>query len=83
VKLIPHCAYFGSGFLASLHLHARLAPEQPFERLFVDLEASPYHDLVLAKDGRVTVPDGPGLGRDPDPEILRRYAVSAPTVLRA
>ena len=24
VRLIPHCAYFGPGFLASLHLHARL-----------------------------------------------------------
>lgn len=83
VRLIPHCAYFGAGFLASLHLHARLAPEQPFERLFVDLEASPYHDLVLVKDGHLTVPDGPGLGRDPDLEILRRYAVTAPTVLRA
>ncbi len=46
---MPHCAYFGAGFLASLHLHARLAPDQPFERLFVDLEASPYHDMVEAK----------------------------------
>nr|WP_283949611.1 mandelate racemase/muconate lactonizing enzyme family protein [Limobrevibacterium gyesilva] len=83
VRLIPHCAYFGPGFLASLHLHARLAPDQPFERLFVDLEASPYHELVLATNGRVNVPDGPGLGRDPDPAVLARYAVSAPTVLRA
>jgi len=83
VRLIPHCAYFGPGFLASLHLHARLAPHEPFERLFVDLEASPYHDLVLARDGRVAVPDGPGLGRDPDMDILARYAVSPPTVTRA
>ena len=29
------------------------------------------------------IPDGPGLGRDPDPDILRRYALSAPTVIRA
>ena len=56
--------------------------QRPFERLFVDLEASPYHDLVEAKGGRVTVPDGPGLGRDPDLDILRRYALSAPTILR-
>jgi L-alanine-DL-glutamate epimerase-like enolase superfamily enzyme len=83
VRLIPHCAYFGPGFLASLHLHAKLALEQPFERLFVDLEANPYHELVRVKNGRVSVPEGPGLGRDPDEEILRRYAVSAPTVLRA
>ena len=83
VRLIPHCAYFGPGFLASLHLHARLAPKEPFERLFMDLEASPYHDAVVARGGRVAVPQGPGLGVDPDPAILGRYAVSAPTVLRA
>ena len=83
MRLIPHCAYFGPGFLASLHLHARLAPKEPFERLFMDLEASPYHDAVVARGGRVAVPQGPGLGVDPDPAILGRYAVSAPTVLRA
>ena len=82
-RFVPHCAYFGPGFLASLHLAAALAPAAPFERLFVNLEASPYHDLIDAKDGRVTVPEAPGLGRDPDLDILRRYALSAPTVLRA
>ena len=75
VRLVPHCAYFGPGFLASLHLHAALSPEAPFERLFVDLEASPYHERVQAKDGKVAVPDGPGLGADPDPAVLRRYAI--------
>jgi L-alanine-DL-glutamate epimerase-like enolase superfamily enzyme len=82
VRLIPHCAYFGPGFLASLHLHTRLAPGTPFERLFMTLEASPYHDAIEAKGGRVTVPQGPGLGVDPDPEILRRYAVTSPTVIK-
>ena len=83
IRLVPHCAYFGPGFLASLHLAAAVAPAAPFERLFVNLEASPYHDLVEAKGGRVTVPDAPGLGRDPDLDILGRYALSPPIVLRA
>lgn len=82
VRLIPHCAYFGPGFLASLHLHARLAPNLPFERLFMTLEASPYHNAVNAQAGHVPVPQGPGLGLDPDPRILQRYAVSSPTILR-
>jgi L-alanine-DL-glutamate epimerase-like enolase superfamily enzyme len=82
VRLVPHCAYFGPGWLASLHLAAALAPDAPFERLFVTLEASPYHELVQAPGGRVAVPDGPGLGRDPDMAILRRYAMSSPTVIR-
>jgi L-alanine-DL-glutamate epimerase-like enolase superfamily enzyme len=83
VRVVPHNAYFGAGFLASLHCNAALAPDAPFERLFIDLEASPYHELVVAKDGRVTVPDGPGLGRDPDMAVLRKYLVAEPTVHRA
>jgi D-galactarolactone cycloisomerase len=82
VRVVPHNAYFGPGFLASLHVNATVAPEAPFERLFIDLEASPFHDLVIAKDGKVTVPDGPGLGRDPDMGVLRRYQVAEPTVHR-
>ena len=47
VRVVPHNAYFGAGFLASLHCNAALAPDAPFERLFIDLEASPY-----ARSGR-------------------------------
>ena len=77
VRVVPHNAYFGSGYLASLHVNATIAPDAPFERLFIDLEASPLADWVVAKDGRAKVPDGPGLGCDPDMDILRRYLVSA------
>jgi D-galactarolactone cycloisomerase len=80
VRLVPHNAYFGAGFLASLHVNAALAPDAPFERLFIDLEASPYHDMVEATNGRVTVPAGPGLGRDPDMDVMRRYLVREPGV---
>ena len=79
---MPHNAYFGAGYLASLHVNTALAPDAPFERLFIDLEASPYHDLVEAKDGKVRVPDGPGLGRDPDLKVLRRHQVREPTIHR-
>ncbi len=82
VRMVPHCAYFGAGHLASLHLAAALAPDQPFERLFIDMEASPYDDLVLAEHGRMRIPDGPGLGRDPDLAVLRRYRTSEPTIHR-
>jgi D-galactarolactone cycloisomerase len=83
VRLVPHCAYFGPGYLASIHLNAALAPDVPFERIFVDLEASPYHELITAPGGKVRVPDGPGLGRDPDLEVMRRFRLGEPTVLRA
>ena len=58
VRLVPHNAYFGPGFLASLHVNATVAPDAPFERLFIDLEASPFHDMVDAKEG-----PGDGAGR--------------------
>lgn len=80
VRLVPHNAYYGPGYLTSLHVNAALAPDAPFERLYLDLEASPYHDLVKAKDGIVTVPEGPGLGADPDMAVLRKYLLAQPTV---
>ena len=80
VRVVPHNAYFGPGYLASLHVNATIAPDAPFERLFIDLEASPLHDLVLAKDGRVALPDAPGLGGDPDMDVLRRYLIAGPTL---
>jgi L-alanine-DL-glutamate epimerase-like enolase superfamily enzyme len=83
VRMVPHNAYFGPGFLASLHVVAALAPGAPFERLFIDLEASPLGDYLMARNGRVQVPQGAGLGCDPDMDVLRRYLVQQPTEHRA
>ena len=73
VRLVPHCAYFGPGFLASLHFAATLAHDVPFERLYVTLEASPFGPWLEAKGGKVAVPQTPGLGCDPDMAIVERY----------
>lgn len=83
VRLVPHNAYFGPGYLASLHLNATVAPEAPFEHIFVDLEASPWGDWVRPQQGRARVPDAPGLGCEPDMTILRRYALGEPSTHRA
>jgi D-galactarolactone cycloisomerase len=83
VDYVPHCFYFGPGYLASLHLAAAYAPERPFELFHGKLEASPYHDVVRAKDGMVTVPDGPGLGLEPDLSVLERYRLAPPVVISA
>ena len=80
--MVPHNAYFGPGFSPRCMSTRRSRREAPFERLFIDLEASPLHDLVVAKDGQVTVPDTPGLGIDPDMGVLRRYMVGAPTITK-
>src|SRR5687768_12167756 len=83
VDYVPHCFYFGPGFLASLHLCAAFAPEVPFEVFFGDLEASPYHAAVHAQRGRLTVPSGPGLGLEPDMRVIERYRLGATTVISA
>jgi D-galactarolactone cycloisomerase len=81
VDYVPHCFYFGPGYLASLHLAAAFAPAVPFELFFGDLEASPYHDAVRAKRGKLAVPTGPGLGLEPDMEVVNRYRMGAPVVI--
>jgi D-galactarolactone cycloisomerase len=83
IDYVPHCFYFGPGFLASLQLAAALAPQTAFELFFGDLEASPYHDAVRARDGRVTVPSGPGLGLEPDLAVIERYRLGPPLVIGA
>ncbi len=74
VTLMPHSPYFGPGFLATLHLTAaRGQPGALVERYHMDLEASLYGTLIDPVAGAFAVPDGPGLGRDPDPDVLRTY----------
>jgi D-galactarolactone cycloisomerase len=82
VRVVPHCAYFGPGYLASLHLVALLAPNTPFERLYVEFEARPFGAWLSARSGTVAVPNAPGLGCDPDMALLERYASEPVTTTR-
>ena len=70
VEVVPHSAYFGPGLLASLHLIAALTPEAPVERFYCDFDINPYHDAIHPKEGRIAIPQGPGLGLDPDPKVI-------------
>lgn len=81
VRLVPHCPYFGPGLIASLHLTAALPAGTPVERLFVDLEASPFGEWVDIEDGAMRVPQGAGLGADPDPALIARYRTHPPTIV--
>jgi len=73
VSMAPHTPYFGPGFLAGLHVNAAFPEETLVEWLYLDLEASLYGDAIIPKNGMVTLPQGPGLGYDPDPAIIARY----------
>jgi L-alanine-DL-glutamate epimerase-like enolase superfamily enzyme len=82
VRVVPHCPYFGPGFIASLHLIAALPNDVTVERLAIDLEASPFGDFIDIKDGAMRVPQGPGLGVDPDPALIARYRTHPANVIR-
>jgi L-alanine-DL-glutamate epimerase-like enolase superfamily enzyme len=76
--LMPHSPYFGPGLLATLHLLATLPDECLAEFFYYSaLPASLYGDAVRAVDGHMTVPDGPGLGVEPDLDVIREHAVAA------
>ncbi len=75
VTLVPHSPYFGPGLLASIHMAATFERETLVEYSFVALGASPLGDAIAVADGRMNVPTGPGLGRDPDADMIARYAV--------
>ncbi len=73
LKLMPHSPYFGPGWLATLQLISAVPEAGYVERLFVELQASLYGDYVNPADGNFKVPDGPGLGLEPDPDVIDRY----------
>lgn len=79
VEVAPHSPYFGPGFIATLHIAAARVERPLVEVLWLDMEANPFDPWVRAVDGKVRVPQGPGLGCDPDPALLARYARSDAT----
>jgi len=73
VTFVPHSFYFGPGLAATLHVVASTPGvpyvEMPPGHLVAPLTAEP----IGFKAGAVMVPDRPGLGADPDPDVLTRY----------
>jgi L-alanine-DL-glutamate epimerase-like enolase superfamily enzyme len=74
-RFAPHSPYFGPALLATIHLLAAIVPQTPVEAYFFDLEAGPFGDAVVPQGARFAVPQGPGLGIDPDPGVLARCAL--------
>jgi len=73
VTCVPHAPYFGPGYLATLHVLAAKQRESALERFFCELALMPYGASVPVVDGGVEVPDAPGLGADPEAELIERF----------
>ena len=80
VSVMPHSFYDGPAFLAAVHVSAALGrgalegQATMVEWRFFDLEARLYGAQAIPRNGVIAVPQAPGLGFDPDPEIIRRFA---------
>ncbi len=75
VSVAPHSAYFGPGLIATAHLSAALSRAPMVERLYCDLTESPFGDWYEPKDGFLALPQGPGLGIEPDLKLLDKLKV--------
>jgi L-alanine-DL-glutamate epimerase-like enolase superfamily enzyme len=75
VTCVPHAFFFGPGYLATLHAIAAKERAAPLERLFGDVGLTAYAKTVPVVDGAIDVPERPGLGADPEEEMIERFKV--------
>jgi L-alanine-DL-glutamate epimerase-like enolase superfamily enzyme len=73
VTCVPHAFFFGPGYLATLHALAAKERAAPLERLFGDVGFTAYAKTVPVVDGAIDLPERPGLGADPEPELIERF----------
>jgi len=74
VTVMPHSFYDGPGLLAAIHSTAALGTaDSMIEWRRFELEAEIYGGALAPAHGKISVPQGPGLGLDPDPDVIRTY----------
>ena len=66
---MPHTAYFGPGFLASLHISIYYKNGSLYRKILVDLAEEFYPGFKTTKNGNYQLPDGPGLGMEFNSDI--------------
>jgi len=72
---VPNAFYIGPAFLAVLHCLAAKDKVSPLERMFADFGATPFSNTVPVINGGVEVPQGPGLGADPEDDLIAQFRV--------
>ena len=72
---VPNAFYIGPAFLAVLHCMAVKEKDSPLERMFADFGFTPFAKTVPIVNGAVEVPEGPGLGADPEDELIQQFRV--------
>jgi L-alanine-DL-glutamate epimerase-like enolase superfamily enzyme len=72
-RVAPHSPYFGPGLLATLQILATRPEIEAVEIFHLKLEQDLFGGAVDVRNGRVAIPTGPGLGADPDLDVIARY----------
>jgi L-alanine-DL-glutamate epimerase-like enolase superfamily enzyme len=75
VAVAPHTPFVGPAALASLHLIATVEQPGYFATIEAEDHMDPYGIGLTRWQPLLELPTGPGLGFDPDPAYLRRYAM--------
>ena len=77
VTVTPYSFYFGPGLAATLHLAASFTGRGLVEIPSFSHEVSLLTEPIVAQDGTVAPPSGPGLGVAINPEAVRRYSATS------
>ena len=77
IRLAPHSPYFGPGLLATLQLLA-LRDDSSFVEMFYMKRAGCLWrgGVDVNANGDVLVPQGPGIGYEPDRDVMEKFRVS-------
>src|SRR3954452_1920199 len=77
IRLAPHSPYFGPGLLATLQLLA-LRDDGSFVEMFYMKRAGCLWrgGVDVDANGDVAVPQGPGIGYEPDRDVMEKFRVS-------
>jgi L-alanine-DL-glutamate epimerase-like enolase superfamily enzyme len=75
--VMPHSFYDGPGLMAAIHATAALGTaDSMIEWRWFDLEETIYGRVLKPKHGRISVPQGAGLGIDPDPDVIGKFRLT-------
>lgn len=77
IRLAPHSPYFGPGLLATLQLMSLRDDATFVEVFYMKRAACLWRGRIdVDANGDIEVPQGPGLGYEPDKAVMEQYRVS-------
>ncbi|TKI03737.1 mandelate racemase/muconate lactonizing enzyme family protein [Martelella alba] len=75
MEILPHCPYFGPGFLATLHLAKACCNIKDVEYLYVRPEADLFNYTSIRNGSLFMLSDRPGIGLEPDEVVISHYKI--------